>query len=126
MCPGARGVLARLQNSYRKTQDSVCSYACVCVCALWGVCGVWVFNCVGVSMKVWRHYRRVYMPYQILSCCMYGSGKGGRGPEVSGPLLAHDVGFLTLGPKLDPLLCVDPSGPPPLQKSCIRLRVDHD
>ena len=28
-------------------------------------------------------------------------GGGGRGPD---PLLAHDVGLLTLGPKLEPLL----------------------
>ena len=37
------------------------------------------------------------------------SGSGGGGSMGSGPpLLGHDVGFLTLGPKLDPLL-----DPPP-------------
>ena len=30
--------------------------------------------------------------------------RGGGGQGVRTPLLGHDVGFLTLGPKLDPLL----------------------
>ena len=41
---------------------------------------------------------------------LYSSGSRGRGARGSAPpLLGHDVGFLTLGPKLDPLL-----DPPPL------------
>ena len=56
-----------------------------------------------------------------------GGGGGGADP----PLLGHDVGFLTLGPKLDPLLdppffaCrpkMDPSGG---SRVCVCDRGDH-
>ena len=55
---------------------------------------------------------------------MSGSGGGG-GPGVRTPFLAHDEGFLKLGPKLDPLLdplflLVDLRWTPLFKKSWIR------
>ena len=59
------------------------------------------------------------------------SGSRGSGPP---PPLGHDVGFLTLGPKLDPLLDPPPPfllvdhlrwTPPPFQKSWIRPCIWH-
>ena len=45
------------------------------------------------------------------------SGSGGGGPGVWTPYFVHDVGLLTLGPKLDHSFCVEPSylEPPPFK-----------
>ena len=55
-----------------------------------------------------------------------GEGGGSRGSGPS-PLLGHDVGFLTLGPKLDPppFLLVDLRWAPVADPGCVCDRGDH-
>ena len=50
---------------------------------------------------------------------MFSSGSRGGGQGARTPLLGHDVGFLTLGPKMHPLLflLVDLRCPPPFLKN---------
>ena len=56
-----------------------------------------VWSCMG---RTWRH-TEIAMRTQL----NHGQIQGGRGPGGPDlPFLAHDVGFLTLGPKLDPFL----------------------
>ena len=49
-----------------------------------------------------RMYTYVCMYVRVYVVCIKGGSGGGQG--VWPPLLCHDVGFLTLGPKLDPRL----------------------
>ena len=49
--------------------------------------------------------RKKYQSYRILPArTVSATGPPGGGGGGQGPLLCHDVGFLTLGPKLDPRL----------------------
>ena len=65
---------------------------------------------------------RIENPYTRSSGSGVGWGGGGGGgggfQGVRTPLLGHDVGFLTLGPKLDPpcFACRPKMDPPPLSK----------
>ena len=78
---------------------------------------------VGLSNKSPRDRPR---PHGVVSQWRIRGGGGGSGSGPPPPLLCHDVGFLTLGPKLDPHLppplfaCRPNLDPPPFQKSWIR------
>ena len=75
----------------------------------------------------------LWLGHLVRTSSMYHYRCGSRGGGgVQGSLLCHDVGFLTLGPKLDPrlaplFLLVDLfwTPPPPFQKSWIRPCTTH-
>ena len=66
------------------------------------------------SVSIQKHC--VFPPKSAADLSSGGSRGGGgvQGVRTPPPLLGHDVGFLTLGPKLDPLL-----DPPPPFFACI-------
>ena len=85
---------------------------CVCVCVCVGVCVcVVVVRCdfnLGHSSHAWMRIDAYILNYSKVACrglfSKGGSREGGGVQGVWTPLLCHDIGFLTLGPKLDPRL----------------------
>ena len=74
------------------------------------------------ALFTWPHRSRVNGAVSSLLLGGASGSAGGGGAGYWTPLvLAHDVGFLTLGPKVGPLLCGEPNklDPLPFSKTCI-------